>query len=301
MISAVFITSVNAFMNQPVGFVLGQNGQPTNINTWRAITNPALFTEVTHSIAAYICTVAFVFAAVYAWLYMKKRHSHDRTWMRQVITALLIIGLIFGAVTGFLGDRSGKYLARYEPYKLAAAEVLETTTGHAPLIVGGILVNNQLRYGLKVPSMLSFLAYNNASAEVQGLDRVAPEDRPPLYIHYFFDGMVGIGMLTVAVPALYLLLYKLRRRWALSRLMLALVVLMGPAAVLATEFGWMLTELGRQPYVIYGYLKTADALTANPQVIQLAIFFPLFFITLIILTIVVLRRTMNHKAVHNAR
>lgn len=298
--SGVFITSVNAFMNQPAGFTLGSDGQPTNIHVAKALFNPATFTEVTHSMVAYVCATTLVLLAIYAWLYHKKKHIGDRTWMIKALVGLAIMALITGSLVGILGDRSGKYLAKYEPYKLAAAEGLQQTQTHAPLIIGGIVLDNQIRYGLKIPSLLSLLATNHFGAEVTGLQAFPPSQRPPLVIHYFFDGMVASGILIVLLPALFLILWKWRRAWATSKLMLLLLVACGILGIIATEFGWLLTELGRQPYVIYGYLRTADALTTSQVVVRFAYIFPIFFIFLLGLTAMVLRKTMNNDRVRHA-
>jgi len=298
--SAVFITTVNAFMNQPRGFVLGADGQPTNIHTFQAMFNPATFTEVTHSILGYVCACALIIMAVYAWLYMKKRHAKDRAWMSKVIVALALIALVFGTATAFMGDRSAKYLARYEPYKLAAAEGLLQTQTHAPLVVGGVVVNGELKYAVKIPSLLSFLATNHFGAEVKGLNEYPLHERPSLTVHYFFDGMVLSGILIILFPGLFLLLVFLKKRsWAFSRPMLAALVACAAFGVLATEFGWMLTELGRQPWIVHGYLTVADAMTTNPRVIQIGLLFPCFYIVLLGLSVYILRKTMNHQAVHN--
>ncbi len=298
--SAIFITSVNTFMNQPQGFTIGADGQPTNINVWKALINPATATQLSHSIMAYICACALVFMAVYAWLYMKKQHVQDRSWMGNVIVGLAIVGLLSGIAVAGLGDRSGKYLATHEPYKLAAAEGLMETQKNAPLVVGGIVQGDQIKYGIKIPSLLSFLAANDFGAEVKGLNEYPKYTRPSLVVHYFFDGMVAAGMLIVGFPLIFLGLYFWRKKWAFSKPMLYALVACGLLGVLATEFGWLLTELGRQPYVVYGYLTTAEALTNNDAVIRYGFIFPLMYLALITLGVAILRRTMNHNGVTNA-
>jgi cytochrome d ubiquinol oxidase subunit I len=293
--SAIFITSVNAFMNQPAGFTIGKDGLPTNINVAKAIFNPATFTEVAHSVAAYVCASIFMILALYAWLYIKPRHAKDRSWMKKLILGLAVAGFLSACLVGVFGDMSARYLARYEPYKLAAAEGQLQTQSHAPLLIGGVVSGGQIKYAIKVPSMLSFLATHNFGAEVQGLDKTAPVNRPPLVIHYFFDLMVLSGILLVCIPALFLFLYKVKPRWAFNQPFFYVLIALGPCALLATEFGWLLTELGRQPYIVHGYLKVGDALTTNPAVIRLGLMFPLFYVALLTLTVIVLRKTMYHQ------
>jgi cytochrome d ubiquinol oxidase subunit I len=174
-------------------------------------------------------------------------------------------------------------------------EGLMQTQTHAPLIIGGIVSGNKIINGIKIPSLLSFLADNNANGPVQGLDQTPAADRPSLVIHYFFDGMVLIDGLLVAVPALMLILNKFKKRWAWTRLNLIVLVICGGLAVIATEFGWMVTELGRQPYIIHGVMKVGDAMTTSSSVIQLGYIFPILFIILLTLTVLTLRKTMSHK------
>lgn len=298
--SAVFITTVNAFMNQPRGFLLGQDGNPIQSNTFEAMFNPATYTTVVHSILGYITACAFVFLSIYIWLYLKEKHKADRPWFRQVIVALAMVGLLFGILTAIVGDQSGKYLAKHEPYKLAAAEGLMETQRNAPLTIGGIVKDGEIKYGIKIPSLLSFLAANNFGAEVKGLNEFPEDERPSLVVHYFFDGMVLCGILIVLIPGLFLSLLALKkRRAAFSKPMLLALMACGVLAVFATMFGWLLTELGRQPYIVHGYLKVADALTTNQAVIKFGFIFPVFFLTLLILCVVILRKTMNHQAVRD--
>lgn len=293
LLSAVFITMVNGFMNQPAGFSLASDGKtPTDIHVAQALLSPTSFAEIYHSVPAYILAATLVVLAVYAWMYLKKNHAGDRVWLRKLLIGLSGVALFFGLIVAISGDHAGKNIAEHQPAKLAAAEALYKTQANAPLILGGIVEGDQIKYGLQIPSLLSFLATNNFSAVVQGLDKVPPQDRPPIWVHYFFDGMAVIGILLIIVPAVFLLLARWRPRLAYGKTFLVTLIAFGPLAVVATEFGWMLTELGRQPFVIQHYLRTADALTTSAGVIRLAFIFPLFFVVLLILTVVVLRKTL---------
>jgi cytochrome d ubiquinol oxidase subunit I len=293
--SAVFITSANAFMNAPAGFKLSAAGQPIDIHVAQEIFTKTTLYECLHSITAYFLCTALVLVAVYAWLYRKKRHAKDRRWMRKVILGLLTCSLVFAVALALTGDLSAKYLEKQEPYKLAAMEGLMSTQTHAPLVVGGIVSGNKINYGLKIPSLLSFLADNNVSGSVQGLDKTPVADRPSLIIHYFFDGMVGVDGFVVVVPALMLILNKYKKRWAWTSFNLLILVVCGGLAVVATEFGWLVTELGRQPYIIHGVMKVGDAMTSSSAVIQLGFIFPTLFVILLVLTALTLKKTMSHK------
>lgn len=294
--SAFFITTVNAFMNTPQGFDLNAQGQPININTWKAVFNPAAGTEISHSILAYIFTTILCMAAVYAWLLWRSRLSGEaRQQARQLLVGLAGLAVVFGLLVGFAGDQSGKFLARSEPAKLAAAEVLPTTQSHAPLIIGGLVSGGTVHHGLKLPGLLSFLATGSTHGTVRGLDQVLPSDRPPLYIHYFFDIMVGIGTLTTIIPLGYLLLERFRFRWSERPITLLALMGCGVLALVAAECGWMLTEFGRQPYVIRGILLTKDALTQSQAIIHFAYIFPTFYLILIAATVWTLKRAVNSQ------
>lgn len=293
--SAIFITSANAFMNNPQGFKLDAQGNPVDVNVAQALFTEATFTESFHSITAYICSTALVLLTIYVWLYMKKRHAADRSWMRKVMGGLAAVAVVFGILVAIAGDLSGQYLAREEPHKLAVAEALMETQTNAPLIMGGIIDGNEVKYGIEVPSLLSFLATHRFDAEVQGLDKIPPEDRPPLIIHYFFDGMVVIGAAIVVIPAAYLALRKWRPAWAHRKVVLIGLLACGPLALLATELGWMLTEIGRQPYAIYGVMRTSDAFTTSDAVMRLGILFPVCYVLLLTIAIIILRKFMHHE------
>ncbi len=289
--SAVFITSVNAWMQTPRGFSLNAKGEPININTREAVFNPAVPTEVVHSILAYFFATTLALLAVYAWIaWRRKRKGAANRRLQRLLGGLAALAVVFGLLVAFAGDRSGKFIAEYEPHKLAAAEGLQTTQNGAPLLLGGVIKNGQIQNALSIPKGLSFLATGNLNAEVKGLDSIPKKDRPPLVIHYYFDGMVAIGMITVAWPALYLLLRKFKPAWAKSKVFLIGFVVCGFLGMVALELGWMLTEFGRQPYVIRGVLLVKDAATHSKAAIHMGYIFPVFYLILFVLTYFALKK-----------
>ncbi len=289
--SAVFITAVNAFMNSPAGFTLGADGQPTNIDTKAAIFNKAFWPEVTHSILAYYLATTLVILSLYAWKRLRSSKPFPKRYDR-LMGGLAALALVFAVFVGLAGDRSGKYLAEHQPAKLAAAEAHYETGPNAPLVIGGVVKDGRVEGGLKMPSMLSFLATGKVDGVVTGLNDIPKEDHPPIWIHYFFDGMVGIGMLLIAAPVAYLAARKWKPALAKRRRVLWGVAALGPLAVIATELGWMLTEIGRQPYAVVGYLRTEDVVHPNPAIVKLGIVFPVLFVILLVLTILALRKQL---------
>ncbi|SET50124.1 cytochrome d ubiquinol oxidase subunit I [Salinibacillus kushneri] len=291
--SAVFITMVNSFMNAPRGFDIA-NGELVNVNPLQAMVNPAMPTKVSHVVVTAFMTVAFVLAAIAAFRLLR---GSDHVYHKKSLHMTLKIGLIFSIATAVIGDFSGKYLAEYQPEKLAAAEWHFETQELAPLQMYGILDGEEVKYSIKVPFALSMLAHGSPSAEVIGLDQFDEDVTPPLYIHYLFDFMVTIGMLLVLLSLIYWI--GTARKWEFvhSSFFRWLIVLGGPLSILAIELGWWLAEVGRQPWILRGILRTSEAATTNQNVdLMLLLFAGLYFI-LGVGTIVVLARLFRNNPV----
>lgn len=289
--SAFFITTVNAWMNTPTGFKLDGSGNPVDINTRAAVFNPAAKTEIIHSVFSYLFAVSLALLAVYAWMLWRRRLSMvAKTNAKRLMLGLAIVALFLGIIVAGAGDQAGKFDAKHEPYKLAAAEGLHKTQNGAPLLVGGYVSGDQVKDAIKFPKVLSFLATGSFNGRVTGLDDIPLADRPPVTVHYFFDAMVGIGTLAIVVLLAYLLARWRNWGWAHSKILLALLVALGILGILAAEFGWMVTEFGRQPYVIAGVMKVSAAVTHSRQVIGFGEFFPLFYVLLFILTVIGLKK-----------
>jgi len=294
MMSAFFITTVNGWMNTPRGFQLDAHGNPVNINVRQAVFNPAAGTEIRHSIVAYVFATVLVVMAVYAWIaWHHKLNSSVKADLQRLLMGLAVVAVLAGAVLGLAGDQAAKFDVKNEPYKLAAAEGLQDTQSGAPLQIGGIIKNDKLEYAIKVPHLLSWLATGHINGQVQGLNATPKADQPSLVVHYFFDAMVLIGIVGVSVPAAYFLGGTWRRSLRGNRLLLGLVVVCGFLGFAGIEFGWMLTEFGRQPYVIRGVMLTKHASTSSRAAVEFAYLFPLFYLALFWLTWKALRRNVK--------
>ncbi len=288
--SAIAITSVNAWMNTPLGFKLDGHGSPIDINTRQAIFNPAFGTEAVHSILAYIFATILVLLAIYAWIAWRHKKGHPGPRLQKLMLGLASLAVIFGIAVAVAGDQAGKFLARSEPAKLAAIEGLQQTQTNAPLLVGGTVSGSQVQHAIKIPGLLSFLATGHFDGKVTGLADIKPSDRPPVIIHYFFDGMVAIGTIGILM---YLVLRRWRPKWAHKKAMLKALFVCGFLGIVGAEFGWLVTEFGRQPYAIRGVLRTADAVTQNKTVIGLGETFPLLYVVLLTLTVLALRKVFH--------
>lgn len=291
--SAVFITIVNAFMNTPQGFEI-VNGQLLNIKPLLAIFNPAMPSKAAHVLATAYMTAAFILASIAAFRLLR---GSDHVYHKKALLLTIKLGLLFSISSAVIGDFSGKYLAEYQPEKLAAAEWHFETEEGAPLKLYGILKNGEVRYALEIPYALSILAHSNPAAEVIGLNEFAADEIPPLYIHYLFDSMVTIGMWLILVAFIFLI--GLWRKWPFvtSKLFLWLLVLAGPLSVIAIETGWWLTEVGRQPWILHGILRTKDAATTSEHVDTMLLLFSGLYLILGIGSIIVLSRMFRKYSV----
>lgn len=263
VLSGIFVVSANAWMNSPAGFEW-KNGQPVNIDPVAAMFNDAWLSQALHmTLAAFIAT-AFAVAGVHAYLLIKNRNN---TFHRTAVK----MALWFGAIAAFLqplsGDFSAKDIAKRQPAKLAAAEALYKTSQPADLVIGGIPNDKEERvdYALHIPKALSFLAHGDFNAEVTGLDKFPKEERPPVLItHIAFQLMVGAGML-LAFAGLMFVIFNIKWRNVLSKKWwLIFISMLTPMGFLAVEAGWTVTEVGRQPWIIYGFMKTKDAVSPMP-------------------------------------
>lgn len=284
--SAVFITMVNAFMNAPQGFDI-VNGELVNINPILAMFNPAMPTKVAHVVVTAYMTAAFVLAAIAAFRLLK---GSNHIYHKKALYLTMKLGFIFSLATALIGDFSGKYLAEYQPEKLAAAEWHFETQENAPLILLGVLSDGEVKYALEIPFGLSMLAHNNPKAEVIGLDQFPEDEIPPLYIHYLFNIMVFIGMWMTILSALYWV--GVNRGWkrVSSKWFRWLIVLGAPLTMIAIESGWWLAEVGRQPWILRNIMRVEDAATTSGQVDLMLMLFALLYLILGVGSIVVLRR-----------
>ncbi|WP_066387395.1 cytochrome ubiquinol oxidase subunit I [Neobacillus mesonae] len=273
--SAIFITIVNAFMNAPQGFDLVK-GQLVNVRPLVAMFNPAMPTKVAHVLVTAYMTSAFILAAIGAYRLLK---GSNHTYHKKALFLTMKLGFVFSIATAIIGDFSGKYLAEYQPEKLAAAEWHFETGEGAPLILYGVLANDEVKYAIKIPYALSFLAHSSLYSSVIGLDQFPEEDIPPLYIHYLFDVMVTIGMWMVGLSVFYLLGMWLKWSFIEAKWFRWLIVLGGPLSIIAIEAGWWLAEVGRQPWILRGIMRTHEAATSSGQVdVMLWLFVGLYLI-----------------------
>jgi cytochrome d ubiquinol oxidase subunit I len=255
---SLFVISVNAWMNHPTGFDLA-GGQVTNIHPWSALFNSNLPFELTHMYLAGYMVAGFLVAAVYA-----------RAWLRgdrsRYNRAALIIPLTFAALAApaqlIVGDWAARTVTKDQPVKLAAFEGLPHTERNAPFHIGGIYEDGEVKYGIEIPDLLSILADHDPNGKVEGLNIVPARDRPPINVtRLSFQTMVFIGTGLVLVTVVFLTTWWRRRRLPSSRWFYRALVAAGPLALVALICGWITTEVGRQPWVVYEVMRTKQAVT----------------------------------------
>jgi cytochrome d ubiquinol oxidase subunit I len=255
---AAFVISVNGWMNNPTGFDFS-DGEVTNVRPLAALFNSNTWHELIHMYLAGFLVCGFLVAGVYAVAALKgKRGTYYR--------AGLVIPLAFVALAApaqmVVGDWAARTVAENQPTKLAALEGLDKTTDGADLTIGGVYLDGSVHGGIDVPDLLSLLAYHDPGAKVQGLDAVPDTDRPPVaVVRNAFQVMVGIGTFLAVVAAWFLWARWRRGDLPGSKWFLRAVVVAGPLSLVALIAGWITTEVGRQPWIVYGFMRTEDAVT----------------------------------------
>jgi cytochrome bd ubiquinol oxidase subunit I len=298
--SAIFVVSVNGWMNAPTGFRL-ENGKPVDIDPIAAMLNPAWIPEAIHMTLAGYAATAFAVAGVHTFLLQRDR---DNLFHRRALAIALVVGGITAVLQPISGDFNARYLAHHQPRKLAALEGQFKTEKAAPLRIGG-LPNERTQetpYALEIPYALSLLAFHDPQAEVKGLEEWPKTDWPPVaVVHIAFQIMVGCGTAMAAISLLAALLAWLGRRrtgrWKLpdNRWFLRTLVLAAPLGFIAIEAGWTVTEVGRQPYIIQGIMRTSQAVTPVPNLTIPLYTFTLLYLFLAFIVVFLLLRQFRQS------
>jgi cytochrome d ubiquinol oxidase subunit I len=286
---SLMVISVNAWMNNPGGFDI-VNGDVTNVQPWTALFgNERLWPQLTHMYMAAYIVVGFVLAGVYAYFWLKGRRG---PYYRTAMVVPLVIACLAAPAQILIGDWSARTVAEDQPIKLAAFEGLyETTEGAPETILGWYTDENTIEYGIEIPKLLSLLAYHDPNATVQGLETVPEEDRPPInVVRMSFQTMVGIGTGLAVLSAWFLFTWWRRKRLPDSKWFYRAVIAAGPAAVVALIAGWVTTEVGRQPWVVYGIMRTEQAVSGADGIVFGYAALVLVYVALVAAVVWVLRR-----------
>ena len=257
---AFSVVAANSWMNQPQGFTLNAAGKVVDVEPVKVLINPATGYEVPHMILAAYMVVGFLVASVYAVGMLKGRR--DRLH-RLGLLIPLTIGLIATPIQLFVGDTAARAVADHQPAKFAAMECIQKTGGHQTEYVGGVCTSGGVKAAIPIPDLDSFLVGFSADTKVTGLNDIPNDERPPAntFLHLSFDAMVGIGTALLALGAWVAWAWWKRRDIPQTPWFLRAVAVSGAASVLALWCGWIVTEVGRQPWIVQGYMRTSEAVT----------------------------------------
>ena len=259
---SLFVIAVNGWMNHPSGFALA-DGRATDVRPWSALfANPMFWSEYVHMYFAAYIVCGFLLAGAYAWALLRGRRGR---YERTALSISLAAGSVAAPLQVIVGDWAARDVATYQPVKLAAMEGLAATTRGAAEHLLGWYNGHAVVWGVEIPRLLSLLAFHNPGATVKGLNIVPLADQPPVnVVRFSFQAMVGIGTLLALLGLVYLYL-RLRKR-GLPRLVLWAVVAAGPLSVVALIAGWITTEVGRQPWIVYDVMRVSQAVTGASDI-----------------------------------
>ncbi|HLP77228.1 MAG TPA: cytochrome ubiquinol oxidase subunit I [Candidatus Paceibacterota bacterium] len=296
--SAIWIVVANSWMQTPAGYHIvgqGMTARAEITDFWAMVLNPSTLDRLSHTVCGAWQAGAFLVVSVSAWYLLKKRHTD---FARASLRVGLVIALAASLLQLVTGDLSAKGVAKNQPAKLAAFEGLYQTRTNAPLtLFGWVDEKNETVIGPAIPGLLSFLAHGDLQKPVTGLNEFKPEDRPPVASSFFFfHAMVGIGFAMILVSALGFLYFwrgsLFDRRWMLWLLVLSVI---GPQ--LANQLGWFAAEVGRQPWIVYGLMRTPEGLSAVVKantVLTSLILFTFIYLLLFAVFIYLLNDKIQH-------
>ena len=265
VISGIFVVAANSWMNSPSGFDY-VNGRFINIDPIAALFNDAWFSQALHMTIAAFASTGFAVAGLHAILLIR---GHKLEFHRKALQIVIVFAAIAALLMPITGDIAAKGVAERQPAKLAAMDLNFKTQTNAPLTIGGLPneEKQEAEYAIHIPGALSFLAHGDFDAEVIGLDQIPKDEQPPLAVtHIAFQIMVGLGFLMMAIGLINLYLNYKKKNYSNNKGWLWLTALATPIGFIALEAGWTVTEVGRQPWIIYKIMRTEDALTPMPGI-----------------------------------
>jgi cytochrome d ubiquinol oxidase subunit I len=289
-----FILSANAWMNSPAGFTIAADGSITDVNPLAAMFNPAVGIQYIHMLLAAYMVSGFMVASVYAvgWLKGRRDRIHRLGFMIPFVLAA-----IAAPVQVLVGDVATRRLIDAQPVKFAAMELLPETQEGAPLTLGGFLVDGEVVGAIEIPKFASFLGTRDFNGEVPGLDVVRATERPNAnVVHLAFQLMVGLGSALLTLAAWFGLTWWRKKRLPGSIWFWRAAAGAGIAAIVSMETGWIVTEVGRQPWIVYGIVRTTDAVSAADGIVVSAAVISTIYVGLGIITVAVLRRIAKRFA-----
>ena len=287
LLSALWIIIANSWQQTPAGFTV-QDGHAVLTNFWAAAFNPSTVPRYLHTVVATWVAGSFLAAGLAAYFLRRGRHTY---FAKKTLIGAVIFGLICSIAMPAIGDWQARVVAKHQPVKLAAYEGLFTTTKDAGITLWGIVDEGTqtTRAHLVVPGMLSLVVTGSTSGAVPGLDTVPADERPPLKATFYtfrFMVILGLYFIVLLLVGVYL---HLRKKLTTNRRYLAVLMWSSPLGLVAIELGWVATEIGRQPWIVQGLLKTKDAASSVVPAAQIATTLAIFVVIYALLFVVWLR------------
>jgi len=292
IVSGILVVAANSWMNSPSGFDY-VNGKYTNIDPIKAMFNSGWFSQSLHMTIAAFAATGFAVAGIHALMIIRKQNVGFHTVAFRITAIFAVVAAILQPLSG---DISAKFVAKNQPAKLAAMEAHFKTEHYSPLIIGGVpdVANQKVNYAVELPGMLSLMVNDKFDSEVIGLDKIPVNDQPPVAVtHYAFQIMVALGMAMLGISLLYLIALFKWKQWLTKDWFLKIFVLATPLGFIAVEAGWTVTEVGRQPWIIQGIMRTADAVTPMPGIIYSFYLFTAVYFSLAIAVTFLLSRQIK--------
>lgn len=277
--SAAFVVVANAWMNTPVGFRI-VDGALRDIDPIAAMCSPAAFPETLHMLLAAYTATGFAVAGIHALVLLRAPES---VFHRHALGIALVVAVPAALLQPISGDISARYVARWQPAKLATLEGQFRSERGAPLRIGGLPdeASHKTRFAIEIPRGLSLLAFHDPNATVTGLDDVPRDQWPPVAIvHVAFQVMVGLGSYLALLSAWVTVRTIRSRSVTASRALLRAIAIAAPMGFIAVEAGWIVTEVGRQPWIVYLLVRTADAVTPLPGLVVPFVTFTVLYLGL---------------------
>ena len=293
--SGILVVAANAWMNSPSGFDF-VNGEYLNIDPIKAMFNDAWFSQALHMTIAAFCATGFAVAGLHAYLILKGKNVNFHREAFKISSVLAISAALLAPLSG---DISAKDVAERQPIKLAAMEAHFKTEESAAFVLGGIVdeEKEEIKYAIKVPGVLSFLVHSDFKTPVKGLEEFPKDEWPPVAIvHYAFQIMITFGMLMMGIAIIFLIAQFFKKDWRTKRWFYKLFMIATPFGYIALEAGWTVTEVGRQPWIIYGIMRTVDSITPMPGIQYSFYIFTFVFITLSIILVFLMNRQIQMVA-----
>ncbi|HEY1358495.1 MAG TPA: cytochrome ubiquinol oxidase subunit I [Thermoleophilaceae bacterium] len=285
---ALSVVAANSWMNQPAGFTLDRAGHVVDVRPVEVLFNGATPYEVPHMILAAYMVAGFLLASVYAVGMLRGRR--DR-YHRIGFVIPFTVAAIATPVQLFVGDTAARAIAEDQPAKFAAMEYVTETGANQPEYIGGFYDDGDVKAGIKIPDLDSILVGFSSGKIVTGLDQIPDDEQPPAptLLHLSFDTMVGIGTALLLLGVWFAVVWWRRRELPRTVWFLRAAAVAGVAAIAALECGWVVTEVGRQPWIVHGYLRTEDAVTTAGGIWWTLAGTLLLYTALGVTTVVVLR------------